>query len=80
METTNERVMTFRVPGREPLKGVIKNPDATLGKVAASVAQRQGLAGTYECLSRDGESLSPDMRLADLPDDEITLASDLTPA
>ena len=79
-KTTREKQLTFRVLGHEPLTGTVKNPDAQLGKIAANVAAKLGIAGTFECLDRNSETLSPEMRLADLPDDEITLASDLTPA
>ena len=78
-----ERTLTFRVMGnRDPLTGVVKNPNATLGQVAAKVARKLGIAGTFECLNRESEVLLPDTKLADLPDadSEITLASELTPA
>jgi hypothetical protein len=78
-----ERTLTFRVMGsRDPLTGKVKNPNATLGQVAAKVARKLGIAGTFECLNRKSEVLLPETKLADLPDGdtEITLASDLTPA
>ena len=78
--TAKGKQLTFHVRGREPLTGVMKNPDAPLGKVAAKLAAKLGIAGTFECLDRNERTISPETRLADLPDDEITLASDLTPA
>lgn len=74
------RQLTFRVLGGEPITGTVKNPDATLGKVAAKVAAKLGIAGAFECLNAKQDTISPQTRLADLPDEEITLASDLTPA
>ena len=74
------RQLTFRVLGREPVTGTVKNPDATLGKVAAKVAAKLGIAGAFECVNAKQETISPQTRLVDLPDEEITLASDLTPA
>jgi len=78
--STSEQTLSFRVLGREPVSGKVKNPHATLGKVAAKVASKMGLAGSYEAVNKKGEVLSPDTRLVDLPDEEITLASELTPA
>ena len=75
----NQQV-TFRALGREPVTGTVKNADAPLGKVAAKVAATLGIAGTFECLDTNSEVISPETRLADLPDGEITLASELTPA
>jgi len=60
---------------------LVRNPDAALGRVAAKAAAKFGIAGTFECLNARGDVLSPETRLADLPDEEtITLASELTPA
>jgi len=78
--TANEKQLKFHVPGGQLLRCRVRNPDAQLGKLAASVAARLGVAGTFECLDRNSETISPETSLADLPDDEITLASDLTPA
>ena len=77
---TAEKQITFRALGREPLTGVVRNPDAKLGAVAAKIATKLGLAGVFECINTREEVISPDTRLADLPDTEITLASELTPA
>jgi hypothetical protein len=66
--------------GQKPLKGKVKDPDATLGEVAAVAAARLKIAGAFECLNAKEETLSPEMRLADFPEDDITLASNLTPA
>ena len=76
------RRLTFRALGSDPVTGVVKNPQATLGTVAATAAARIGLAGTYECLTATNEVLSPETPLGDLPDEvtDITLASELTPA
>ena len=82
-KTSAQRKLTFRVMGnRDPLTGVVRNPNATLGQVAAKVARKLGIAGTFECLNGKSEVLSPEIKLADLPDadSEITLASELTPA
>lgn len=76
----HETSITFRAPGREPLTGVVKNPSAKIGAVAARVALKMGLAGGFECLTRESEAIDPETPLADLPDTEITLASELTPA
>ena len=78
--TASEKQLTFHAPGGQRLRCRVRNPDAPLGKVVASVAARLNVAGTFECLDRNSETISPETRLADLPDDEITLASDLTPA
>jgi hypothetical protein len=54
-----------------------------LGGVAAKVAGKLGLAGTFECLDRkkNDRVISPETKLADLPEDtEITLADNPTPA
>ena len=81
-EVETGRRLTFRALGSNPVSGVVKNPQATLGTVAAKAAARIGLAGTYECLDAKNEVLSPEIPLADLPEDvtDITLASELTPA
>jgi len=77
-----EKQVTFRLlgGGREPITGRVRNMDATLGSIVARAASKLGLAGAVEALDRNGEVLPSDTRLADLPDQEITLASDLTPA
>lgn len=80
---TNKKSMkklTFRAVGCKPVSGRVKNPDATLGQVSAKVAAKLGIAGVFECLDQKDNTLSPDTRLADLPVEEITLSSDLTPA
>jgi hypothetical protein len=81
MENAASRTLSFKVMGREPLSGVVRNPDATIGSVAPKIAERLGIAGTFEVLDAKGQTLSPSTRLADLPDkEELTLASELTPA
>lgn len=80
MENTG-KTLSFKVMGREPLSGVVRNPNATIGSVAPRIAERLGIAGTFEVLDGKGQTLSPLTRLADLPDkEELTLASELTPA
>ena len=79
-ERATRKQLTFRTLGQEPVTGWVNNPDATLGSVAVKVAANSGIAGTFECLDQKGQVLSPQTRLADLPDEEITLASELTPA
>jgi len=80
MESTG-KTLSFTVTGREPLSGVVRNPDATIGSIAPKIAERLGIAGTFEVLDREGVPVSPLTRLADLPDkEELTLASELTPA
>jgi len=59
---------------------LVKNPDATIGSVSSKVAARLGIAGTFESLRKNGEAIAPDTRLADLPEPDVYLASDLTPA
>lgn len=73
-------MVTFRAPGRQPQSGWVKNPQAKLGVVARKFAARLGIAGTYECLGPNGEAISPETPLSDLSSEEITLASELTPA
>jgi hypothetical protein len=75
-----EKHLTFRVLGREPVSGRVKDPQATLGEVSQHVAARLGIAGAFECLDSKNRELSPETRLADLPEEEITLATELTPA
>jgi hypothetical protein len=77
---TSTKKLTFRALGCKPISGLVKNPDATLGQVSAKVAAKMGIAGVFECLDPKDNTLSPYTRLADLPDEEITLSTDLTPA
>ena len=73
--------LTFHVRGREPVSGRIRNPEAKLGAVATKVASRFGIAGTFECLDHaNGEVISPECRLRDLPGSDVALAPELTPA
>ena len=72
--------VTFRAFGRKPLTGSVKNPNARLGDVAPRIAAHMGLGGTFECLNKASEAIDPQTRLVDLPDGEITLSPDLTPA
>jgi len=78
---TRSKTLKFRTPSGEHIAGRVKNPDATLGTTAARIAARLGIAGTFECIGADNHVISPETRLADLPDEaEITLAAELTPA
>jgi hypothetical protein len=61
-------------------RAIVKNPCARLGNVAARIAARAGLAGTFEMIAKNGATLDPNTELKDLDDEEITLASELTPA
>jgi hypothetical protein len=80
MENTT-KTLSFKTVQGEPISGIIKNPEATIGSLAPKIAQRLGIAGTFEVLDASSQTLSPQTRLADLPDGaELTLASELTPA
>jgi len=82
-QTKPGRKITFRALGRAPVTGVVRNPEALLGTVAAKVASRLGIAGSFEILDDRSEVLSPQTPLKDLPEREeaeYTLASELTPA
>ena len=72
--------LTFRTVGGRSFTGTVKNPAATVGSVAGRLAARAGLAGTFELVNTQGITLDPSTRLEDLPEGEITLASELTPA
>ena len=72
--------LTFRTVGGRSFTGTVKNPSASVGSVASRLAARAGLAGTFELVDNKGLTLDPSTRLEDLPDSEITLASELTPA
>jgi len=62
-------------------RAAVKKPSARLGNVAARIAARAGLSGSFEMVSKSGATLDPNTELKDIPDDEeITLASELTPA
>jgi hypothetical protein len=70
----------FRTLSGKCFQGAIKKPSARLGRVAAKIAARAGLAGTFEMVAKNGATLDPRMELKDLPDEEITLVSELGPA
>ena len=78
------RTLTFSILGTGHSRtGVIKNGNATLGDVAPHAARSLGLVGGFECLrpaAQGTEVLSPEIRLKDLPGDEVYLASEHTPA
>lgn len=61
--------------------GVVRNPEAKLSDIAPRAAAKLGLVGGFECLDpgKDNEVLSPEMKLADLPE-EVALVSEHTPA
>ena len=75
---TPPRQITFRAPGRQPVTGVVRNPQATLGVASRAVAEKFGFAGGYEAVV-DGQVVPLDTPLADLPAD-LMLVPDLTPA
>ena len=80
-DTAETKQLTFRTLDGKSLSGAVKNPDGQLGNTAARAAARLGVAGTFECLDPKNQPISPETRLADLPEDEeITLSSELTPA
>jgi len=70
----------FRTLSGRKFQGVVKQPSACLGPVAAKIAARAGLAGTFEMVAKNGATLDPRTELKDLPDEEITLVSELGPA
>ena len=75
------KTLTFRTLGGRSFSGEVNNPMALLGSVAGRLAARAGLAGTFEMLDKQGTTLDPNTPLEDLPDgEEITMASELTPA
>jgi hypothetical protein len=75
------KTLQFKTVQGEPVTGTVVNPDATIGSLAPRIAQRLGIAGTFEVLDANSRVLNPQTRLADLPDGaELTLASELTPA
>ncbi len=76
-----EKTLTFRTIGGRDHRCRVRNGQATVGRVAAALAMREGLAGTYEVLNREERTLDPEMKLDDLPDGEVlTVSSELTPA
>jgi hypothetical protein len=70
----------FRTLNGRTFRGAVKKPSARLGPVAARIAARAGLAGTFEMVGKNGATLDPCTELKDLPDEEITLVSELSPA
>ncbi len=62
-------------------RATVKKPSARLGHVAARIAARAGLSGTFEMISKDGTAMDPNTELKNISEEEeITLASELTPA
>jgi len=81
MENVQDKTLSFRVLGQAPRSGKVRNPDATVGSVAARYARSAGIAGSFDVLDKNGQAVMPETRLADLPQDaELTLASEFTPA
>ena len=78
-----DQKLTFKTVDGRAFTGIVRNPEATLGSVAGRLAAtKAGLAGTFEIVNQAGITMDPNIKLADLPDtaDELTLASELTPA
>lgn len=75
------KTITFKTLDGRAFTGAVKNPAATLGSVASRIAAKAGLAGSFETVDKNGVTLDPNLTLADLPQgEEVTLASELTPA
>jgi hypothetical protein len=75
------QTLQFRTLDGRCYRGTVKKPSARLGSVAAKIAARAGLAGTFEMIRPSGATLDPNTELKDLPQEEdITLVSELTPA
>ena len=79
MPTTTEREITFHIPGRKSLRGIVKNSNARLGDVARTIKNKLRIPGAFECLDKQNRVLLEETRLAEIPD-EVILASELTPA
>jgi hypothetical protein len=79
-ENSTARKVTFRW-GTGSRTGTIRNPQASVGSVADRLAKQIGISGAFQVL-RDGEPLSPDTPLREIPGDEIVLdlVPSLTPA
>jgi hypothetical protein len=82
-----ERTLTFRsrrpdpATGRSCFRGVLRNADAPVGRVAAQLAQRLGIAGNYEIISQKrGVTVDPSSTLAELEEDEFVISPEYTPA
>ncbi len=76
-----DKTITFKTLDGRAFTGAVKNPAATLGSVASRIAAKAGLAGSFETVDKNGVTLDPNLTLADLPQgEEVTLASELTPA
>ena len=76
------KMLTFKTADGRSFTGQVKNPSAKLGAVAGQLAAtKAGIAGSFEIVDSKGSTVDPNTRLADLPaDEELTLASELTPA
>ena len=77
---TERKRLTFRTNGRPPLSCFVNNPKASLGSVAAKAASKLNVAGAFEILDSKQDRLSPETHLEDLPESDITLSPNLTPA
>lgn len=82
MAKAKKRKVKWSLVGTErSIMGVVRNADAKLSDIAPHAAAKLGLVGGFECLdpAKDNEVLSPEMKLADLPE-EVALVSEHTPA
>jgi len=83
MQATAVRRVRFSVLGNGRSRtGIVRNGKARLGDVAPAIAGRLGLVGAFECLDakHNHEILSPDLKLDELPTDEVAFVSEHTPA
>jgi len=80
-QTATPQRVTFSVLGSGRSRtGVVRDGNAKLGPVAARIARTLGLVGGFECLNAQHEVLSPEMHLSDLPDEDVRLVPEHTPA
>ena len=83
MQATEVRRIRFSVLGNGRSRtGIVRNGKARLGDVAPSIARRLGLAGAFECLDvkHNNRILPAEIRLDELPTDEVAFVSEHTPA
>ena len=64
------KTLTFQTLDGRQFKGTVKNPQATLGAVASRLAARVGLAGSFEMVDKNGLTLDPNIKLADVQTDQ----------
>jgi len=79
--TVGSEVVLRTLDGRR-YRGIAKNTSASIGSIASRLAATHaGIAGTFQILDKNGIALDPNTTLANLPEaEELTLASELTPA